>query len=195
MRALVGLGNPGTEYQGTRHNIGFEVIDALARFLKIRLKIRRSGRESNFRSGSGLIGEESVVLVQPLTYMNNSGEAVREIVELFRLELQSLLVIVDDFHLPLGSIRLRRGGSDGGHNGLYSIIDQLQSDDFPRLRCGIGGESMPSDKRELARYVLSPFEKQELDPVRGLTLRARDAAIVAVAEGLDVAISRFNRTI
>jgi peptidyl-tRNA hydrolase, PTH1 family len=190
VRALVGLGNPGSEYEGTRHNIGFAVVDALSSLLKIRL----SGRGRNYRLGEGAIGEERVLLLQPLTYMNNSGEAVREIVEAYRLELQSLLVIVDDFHLPLGAIRIRLKGSDGGHNGLYSIIEQLQSDNFPRLRCGIGGESMPSDNREMAHYVLSPFEKQEQDAVRDLTLRARDAAVVAVSEGFEAAVSRFNRT-
>jgi PTH1 family peptidyl-tRNA hydrolase len=190
----VGLGNPGSEYDGTRHNIGFAVIDALARHLKIRLKTRFGFWKRNYRLGTGSIGKESVLLVEPLTYMNNSGEAVREIVETYRLELQSLLVIVDDFQLPLGAIRLRHRGSDGGHNGLSSIIEQLQTDEFPRLRCGIGGESMPSDKRQMAGYVLSPFEKREEEAVADLTLRARDAAFVAVAEGLDAAISRFNRT-
>ena len=193
MRALVGLGNPGLEYEGTRHNIGFAVVDALSLLLKVRLKVRLRDGGGNYRSGEGLIGEERVLLVKPLTYMNNSGEAVGAIVSTYGLRLQDLLVIVDDFHLPLGSLRLRRGGSDGGHNGLSSIIYELQSDNFPRLRCGIGSESMPAEKSEMAGFVLSPFEKQELEAVGELTVRARDAAVAAVTGGLEEAIGRFNR--
>lgn len=189
MHALVGLGNPGSEYEGTRHNLGFAVLDALSGLLKVRL---RPG-PGNYRSCSGLIGRETVLLVQPMTYMNNSGEAVQAVVESYRLELRDLLVIVDDFQLPLGALRLRLKGSDGGHNGLYSIIYHLRSHEFPRLRCGIAGDSMPADKREMARFVLSPFERHERDAVRDLTVRARDAAVVAVTDGLEAAVNRFNR--
>jgi PTH1 family peptidyl-tRNA hydrolase len=184
----VGLGNPGSEYEGTRHNIGFAVVDALAALLRIPLRAQRG----NYRAGAGSAGGRSVLLVQPMTYMNNSGEAVREIVATHGLEVRNLLVIVDDFHIPLGVLRIRAGGSDGGHNGLYSIGLHLQSEEFPRLRCGIGSAEMPVNKKEMARFVLSPFASGELETVRGLIERARDAAVAAVTEGLEAAIAGFN---
>jgi len=188
VRALIGLGNPGSEYDGTRHNIGFAVIDAIAESLNVRL--RREG--GTFLTAPALIDGKKILLVQPRSYMNNSGEEVKAVVETHGLGLDDVLIIVDDFHLPLGTLRLRLKGSDGGHNGLYSIIEQLGSNAFPRLRCGIGGETMPKDKKELARYVLSPFEQQEREAVRRLIARGRDAALVAATESVEAAISRFN---
>jgi len=189
VHALVGLGNPGWEYEGTRHNIGFAVVEALSLILDIPL---RSGGRS-YRSGSGSIAGKKVLLAQPTTYMNNSGEAVLEIVYRHGVGIRDLLVIADDFHLPLGSLRLRAKGTDGGHNGLYSIIYHLNSDEFPRLRCGIGSESMPANKKEMAAFVLAPFSNDERDPVRDLVERAREAAIETVSAGLEAAASRFNR--
>ncbi|TLY29382.1 MAG: aminoacyl-tRNA hydrolase [Ignavibacteria bacterium] len=190
MRVLIGLGNPGSEYDGTRHNIGFAVIDALAEALNVRL--RRESGIPHCGAAPALIDGKKILLVQPRSYMNNSGEEVRAIVETHGLGPDDLLIIVDDFHLPLGTLRLRLKGSDGGHNGLYSIIEQLGSNAFPRLRCGIGGETMPKDKKELARYVLSPFERHEREAVRRMIARARDAALVAATESVEAAISRFN---
>ncbi|OLD78033.1 MAG: aminoacyl-tRNA hydrolase [Ignavibacteria bacterium 13_1_40CM_2_61_4] len=190
MRALIGLGNPGSEYDGTRHNIGFAVVDALAEALNVRL--RRGSGFPQSGTAQAQFGGKKILLVQPRSYMNNSGEEVKAVVETHGLGLDDLLIIVDDFHLPLGTLRMRLKGSDGGHNGLYSVIEQLGSNAFPRLRCGIGGETMPKDKKELARYVLSPFEQHEREAVRRMITRARDAALVAAGESVEAAISRFN---
>ncbi|MBI1805146.1 MAG: aminoacyl-tRNA hydrolase [Ignavibacteriae bacterium] len=185
---IIGLGNPGSEYDGTRHNIGFRVIDAVAEALNIDL---HSG-PGEYMVGSKSLRTQDLVLVKPLTYMNNSGIATHEIVAQYNLLLRQILVVVDDFHLPLGTLRLRIKGSDGGHNGLYSIIYHLQSEDFPRMRCGIGGETMPGNKKEMARYVLTPFEKGERDVVQKMIERARDAVLVAATESIKAAVNRFS---
>ncbi len=189
MWIVIGLGNPGWEYERSRHNLGFAVVDALAASTGIRL-VPGAGE---YHAGSGRSGGDEVVLVKPTTYMNNSGVAVREILERLKAGLDRILVVVDDFNLPLGSLRLRKRGSPGGHNGLYSIVYQLQSEEFARLRCGIAGSTMPAEKRKLASYVLAPFERDEESAVDSLVLAARDAVLAVVREGLDAAISRFNR--
>jgi len=188
MLAIIGLGNPGSEYDGTRHNVGFAVLDAITESLHVRLRADRG----EYLIGSRILGQQEMVLVKPLTYMNNSGLAVKEIVQTYNFPLSQALIVVDDFHLPLGTIRLRMNGTDGGHNGLYSIIYHLQSGDFPRLRCGIGGRTMPVNKKEMARYVLSPFDKDEQPAVKNMIERARDAAIAAATENIESAMSRFN---
>lgn len=133
-----------------------------------------------------------VILVKPLTYMNNSGDAVADIVERYNVALDELLIICDDFQLPLGSIRLRAKGSDGGHNGLRSVINRLQSREFPRLRCGIAGKTMPTKKSSMASYVLAPFEKDEIPVVEAMVDRARDAALTFVREGIVAAMNTFH---
>ena len=188
MHAFIGLGNPGSEYDGTRHNLGFSVIDALSEELAVELKAGH---------GEYLIGKSSYrgrtcCLVKPLTYMNNSGVALRDLTAWHKIHLDEILVICDDFHLPLGSLRLRPSGSDGGHNGLYSVIYHLQTEKFPRLRCGIGSETMPSRNSELARFVLTVFRKNELHDVREMVARARDAALVFASSGLTDAMNKFN---
>ena len=188
MFVIVGLGNPGSEYEGTRHNLGFAVIDALAKKLGVNF---RPGR-GEFVIGFSNTGDKEIALLKPLTYMNNSGIAVKEIVEWYKTSLNDLLVVTDDFHLPLGTLRMRLKGSDGGHNGLYSVIYQLQSDEFPRMRCGIGSESMPKNKKEIADFVLSPFEKQEREIVQDLIQRAQEAALVTATDGIETAMNRFN---
>ena len=147
--------------------------------------------------GEYMIGKRSrrgehVIVVKPLTYMNNSGIAVGEIVNRYEIPLQNILVVCDDFQLPLGTLRLRPRGSDGGHNGLYSIISQLGSQNFPRLRCGIAGERMPEKKSEMARYVLSPFESDEEPEVRRMVARAADAVLLFLARGIEAAMNTFN---
>jgi len=188
--ALVGLGNPGSEYQGTRHNIGFEVIDALAETLKADLEAGRG----DYLIGRAAHRQTTIALVKPLTYMNNSGLAVGDLVERYHLSPAELLVISDDFHLPLGTLRLRLRGSDGGHNGLYSIIYHLESDEFPRLRCGIGGKTLPQRKSSMAEYVLAPFEEDEQEAVRSMVLRARDVVLDACVHGVDRALNAANMT-
>jgi PTH1 family peptidyl-tRNA hydrolase len=146
---VVGLGNPSSEYEETRHNIGFVVVDETAKELGIKFH----KENSDYLIGIKNYRNQLIALVKPLTYMNNSGIAVKNIIEQYKLPLENLLVVVDDFNIPIGTIRIRRSGSSGGHNGLESIIYHLQTEDFPRLRCGIGSESMPKNKQELANLV------------------------------------------
>ncbi len=191
MLALIGLGNPGAEYAETRHNIGFMVVDVLSGGARM----QTTWGSGEYLSLARRFDHGESLLVKPMTYMNNSGLAVRRVAEEFGLDTADLLVIVDDFHLPLGSLRIRRGGSDGGHNGLRSIIEHLGTDAFPRMRCGIGGASMPADKSGKADYVLSPFDRQERGAVRELIEHAAEAARTAVSLGIEQAVQRCNRTI
>ena len=188
MFVIIGLGNPGAEYDGTRHNIGFAVVDAIARSLNLDLQAGRG----EYVGGWKLLRQREIILVKPLTYMNNSGVAIAEIIGSRAIPMDQLLVVVDDFHLPLGTLRLQKKGSDGGHNGLYSIIYHLQSENFPRLRCGIGGETMPVNRKEMAGYVLSPFEKEEKAIVIKMIERASTIAGIAATENIDAAIGRLN---
>ena len=143
--------------------------------------------------GFGTHGQTRVGLLKPLTYMNNSGSAVTDIRTRYNAPLQKLLVICDDFQLPLGTLRLRSRGSDGGHNGLYSIIYHLHSDEFPRLRLGIAGESTPSNKSFMADYVLSTFSEKEKETVQTMVACASDAALAVLDHGLENAMNQFNR--
>ncbi len=188
MFALIGLGNPGAEYAATRHNTGFLVIDAVAEKLGLRFQAVDGG----YLLAEGKIDNWDVLLIKPLTYMNNSGYAVRDAIERCQIDVRNFLVIVDDFHLPLGAIRIRHRGSDGGHNGLRSIAHHLQSTDFARMRCGIAGESMPEEKSLMAEYVLSPFTSSEMKALRRLVDAARDAAIACASDGVDAAMQKFN---
>ncbi len=170
--AIVGLGNPGTQYQETRHNVGFLVVNELCRRLRAPLK---PGKGEYLIARTNLEGIE-LYIAAPMTFMNNSGTAVVGVLERYRLTARDLLVVVDDFALPLGTIRFRLKGSDGGHNGLASIIYMLNSHEFPRLRCGIGTAAMPQDS-DMAPFVLSPFEAGEVPVVKDMVKRAVDACL------------------
>jgi len=184
---IVGLGNPGPVYAGTRHNVGFMVVDVLANRLHLQF---RPGRGDFWYAGVAR-GEEVMTLVKPVTYMNRSGEAVVDALEQFGFPVSDLVVVVDDFALPLGTLRLRPGGSDGGHNGLASIIYRLQSDQFPRIRCGIRTEVLPP-KDQTADFVLSPFALEERSTVEAMIARAADAAQDIQRSGLERAMGLFN---
>lgn len=181
---VLGLGNPGAEYAHTRHNIGFDVIDILASRHRIRLNLHRD----HARYGLGRIADVPVLLAKPMTYMNRSGEAARALLQRYPLEPARLLVIVDDVALPPGKIRVRPSGSDGGHNGLESIIQCLGTQAFPRVRVGIG--SPPPG--QMVEYVLSRFSPQEQPIIEEALQRAADAVEVAIAEGVQAAMNRFN---
>lgn len=190
MKWIVGLGNPGTMFKGTRHNVGYEVVDELLRM-----------HDGDWKEGRGeyLVaslehGSLPLSLVKPLTSMNDCGVAVSDVVLSNRVDWDDLLVVCDDFNLPLGRLRLRPGGSDGGHNGLYSIIYQMQTERFPRLRCGIASEHLPARKELLSDFVLTPFEPNELPTVKRMIARAAEAASVFVEEGMEKSMSHFNRT-
>jgi PTH1 family peptidyl-tRNA hydrolase len=176
--AIVGLGNPGSQYQRTRHNLGFLVIDELCRRFRIAL---RPGKGEYLVARTNIEGADTY-LAAPTTFMNASGVAVLDMLERYQLRSHELLVVVDDFAIPLGTLRFRRKGSDGGHNGLASIIFMMNSNDFPRLRCGIGVESMPP-KSEMASFVLSPFGQEEIPTVEDMVRRAADACIEFARRG------------
>ena len=185
MALIVGLGNIGAEYEGTRHNIGFHIVYTLAETLKIELLPGKGP----FISGSGKHKGRKVVLVIPTTYMNRSGLAVSKALKTFDISLSDCLVVTDDINLPTGKIRLRPGGSSGGHNGLSDIIETLGSDLFPRLRFGIGNNF---GKGRQADYVLSGFEDEEQDAVQLGTDRAHDAALCFIRNGIVPAMNTFN---
>lgn len=182
MKAIVGLGNPGREYAGTRHNIGFDVLDEVARRWHVQLRPWKSVADM------AVVSNRGVVLVEPQTYMNLSGDAVSRIAAFHKLEPTDVLVVVDEVQLPLGRLRVRRNGSAGGHNGLKSIIQHIGAE-FPRLRIGVG---RGDPKWDLADHVLSKFGREEREAVADLVSRAADAVELFAGEGLDVVMNRFN---
>jgi len=183
MWLVAGLGNPGDEYERTRHNTGFMVIDALA--ARYSISIRQ--KTTNFIFGKGLIEDRKAILVKPLTFMNRSGVAVRE--ALFKFdEIENLLVVHDDLDLDTGVIRIKKTGSSGGHNGIQSIIDSLNSKDFLRIKIGIGRPTRISPER----YVLRAFNKQEKTIIDEAVENAVDAVRFIITEGIAHAQSRFH---
>jgi peptidyl-tRNA hydrolase, PTH1 family len=185
-RLIVGIGNPGPEYAKTRHNVGFRVLDALAKRLNV------SKQEARFRGVYAVapIGDLKVGLLKPLTYVNFSGQAVSEAVKQLNLQPEQILVVLDDAQLPLGKLRMRPKGSSGGHKGLQSIIDALQTEEIPRLRVGIGS---PPEGVDMVTFVLSPFEDDEELVIGEAVERAADAAIVWATEGINAAMQKFNK--
>lgn len=186
MHIICGLGNPGRQYENTRHNIGFIAIDRLADKLDVKVN------KSKFRSlvGETKIGSEKVMLVKPQTFMNDSGLAVKEIVDFYKVDPKYLIVIYDDFDIPEGTVRIRPFGSSGTHNGMRSIIRLLGSDRFPRIRIGTGKENMES--RELIGFVLGGFSKEEVGIMEEAVDAACDAAVCYVESGIDLAMNRYN---
>ncbi len=182
---LVGLGNPGRVYTRNRHNVGFMVIDALAR--QLNLGTPRLQMKALIQNGH--LDGHRVILAKPQTYMNLSGEAVGSLVRYYKIPLAHLLVIHDDLDLPFGVIRLRPGGGAGGHKGLISIIERLGTQAFPRLRFGIG---RPPGRMDPADYVLQDFSESDQPALDLLIDRAVQAIRVFVTEGLDTAMNRFN---
>jgi PTH1 family peptidyl-tRNA hydrolase len=187
MLLVVGLGNPGSEYDGTRHNVGFGVVRTIADGFRMRFSTRHLSRIA-----AGSAQGVDIVLCQPLTYMNNSGEAVRSLLSEFRLPPEGLLVCCDDLHLPLGTVRLRKTGGDGGHNGLRSVIREIGSDAFPRLRCGIRGATVPGPGEATADYVLSAFERSELSGAEAMVKRAAASVLMLARHGIDRAMNIVN---
>lgn len=185
-RLIVGLGNPGAEYAGTRHNIGFVVADLLAE--RARADWKEDGRAGALVA-SGRLRGRPVTLVKPQTYMNRSGASVKHLLRRLGLDVRDCLVIYDDINLPPGKLRLRKNGSAGGHNGMQDIIDALGSDGFPRLRFGVGNDF---ERGRQADYVLSPFSPEQQPEVDAALPRAVQAATTFVTDGLVTAMNRFN---
>jgi len=183
-KVVVGLGNPGAEYAQTRHNVGYWVLDALA--LAHGIAVCRDRLAST--CGEGEIEGVPVLLAKPLTYMNNSGRAVAKLMDYARAGPESVLVICDDFALDLGKIRLR-GGSSGGHRGLQDIVERIGSQDFPRLRFGIG--PLPADV-DAYDFVLSPFKPAERKLVEDRVIEAAQAAAMVVTKSIEEAMNVFN---
>lgn len=186
-RIVVGLGNPGEQYRDTRHNIGYAVADDLAD----RSRIRWKGGKGDYFVALADTATATMVLIKPTTFMNGSGLAVVQALEHFRGTIEDLLVVVDDFALPLGSVRIRSEGTDGGHNGLRSVIYHLATTQFSRLRCGIGITGMPP-KDEMATFVLSRFGPDELEQVNTMVRRASDACLSWSGEGITRTMNKFN---
>ncbi len=185
MKLIVGLGNPGTEYERTRHNVGWMVLDAFAR--KFRIDV--SKHEKNALTGSGRVAGGSVMVAKPLTYMNLSGDAVRLLTNAYLESIDDLLIVYDDIDLPLGKLRIRPNGSAGTHNGMRSIIATLTTEKFARLRVGIGG---PGDAN-LRDHVLDEFTSEEQPVVDRATERAVNALVLFARGDLKRAMNQFNR--
>jgi|Deesub1362A_J573_1020465.scaffolds.fasta_scaffold00311_5 PTH1 family peptidyl-tRNA hydrolase len=184
MWLIAGLGNPGEEYEGTRHNIGFRVIDLLSEKSSINLRYKTK----NYIYGKGLMEGKGIVLLKPLTFMNRSGVALSTAFRRFN-DIDDILVIHDDLDLPLGVIRIKRGGSSGGHRGVESIIRSLGTGDFIRLRLGIGR----SERLSPERYVLSPFLKSERSDVERMVEEATEAVSIILTKGMAIAQNRFHK--
>lgn len=186
MKLVVGLGNPGRQYVGTRHNVGYEVLAELARrwAAENRPRVQFSGE-----TVSATIHGVKVLLLSPTTYMNRSGTSVRAATDFYKLDLQDILVVCDDMNLPLGKLRFRSRGSSGGHKGLADIIRALGTEEVPRLRIGIG---KPPGGEDSVRFVLSHFGKEEETIIRGAYRRAADAVEIWVTQGIEACMSQFN---
>jgi PTH1 family peptidyl-tRNA hydrolase len=186
VKLVVGLGNPGRPYAGTRHNVGFEVVETVAERHRVEWEAAPRGTEAvvgRWRAGGA-------VLAKPLTSMNLSGPAIVGLLQFFKIDIADLLVVVDETYLELGRLRARASGSAGGHNGLKSVIEALGTGEFARLRVGVGrGDA----RRDLADHVLAKFDTAERPIVGEVVGRAADAAEVFVAEGIQPVMNRFNR--
>ncbi len=183
---VAGLGNPGQKYEETRHNVGWRALDALAEETNtpvVRLKFHA-------QVGTCRIGENSVLLMKPLTYMNLSGQAVAEAARFYKVPADHVLVLSDDVSLPAGKLRIRRKGSAGGHNGLKNIIQQLGTDEFPRVKIGVG--SKPDPDYDMVEWVLGKFPPEEKKTMEDAVAQAAKAAMLLILEGPERAMSAYN---
>lgn len=186
MYLIAGLGNPGKQYEMTRHNIGFHTIDYIADRLGVNVK--KLKHKAIF--GEGTIGGEKVLLVKPQTYMNLSGESLVEFVKFYKIPIENVIVISDDIDLPTGRIRIRAKGSAGGHNGLKSIIQMLGGDNFARVRIGVGAPT--HEDYDLADFVLGRFGKDEIPVLEDAIVKADKAVAEIIARGAESAMNKFN---
>ncbi len=186
MYIIVGLGNPTSRYAGTRHNVGFEVIDRLAKKYGIDVNTKKH----KAMIGKGVIGTQKVLLVKPQTFMNLSGESVREIIDYYKAKESDLIIIYDDISLAVGQLRIRAKGSAGGHNGIKSIIQHTGTQEFWRIKVGVGEKPA---HRDLADYVLGRFQGEEKEIMEEAFLDAADAAVVMMQDGIEAAMNQFNR--
>ena len=186
MYVIVGLGNPTSQYAATRHNIGFDVITRIADEYNISMDFKKH----KAICGKGYIEGEKVILAQPQTYMNLSGESVRELVDFYKISTDELIIIYDDISLDVGQLRIRTKGSAGGHNGIKSIIQHLGTQEFLRIKFGVGDKPKGWD---LADYVLARFPNNEQETVRETMNNAAEACKIIITEGVDAAMNRYNK--
>ena len=185
MFVIAGLGNPGAKFANTKHNLGFVAVDLLAGRHGIGVKRLRH----KALVGEGFISGKKVLLVKPQTYMNESGQSVRDAVRYYGVAMENLFLVYDDVDIPAGTLRIRKRGSAGSHNGMKSVIYLLEDDGFPRFRIGIGGDMGPLSLRD---YVLSGFSGEQMDPMRAAVSGCADAIETALSEGIDAAMLRYN---
>ena len=186
MYLIAGLGNPDKKYEATRHNIGFETIDLLAH--KTGIKLSKLKHKAVW--GDGIIGGEKVIIAKPQTYMNLSGESIRDIASFYKIPPENIIIVCDDINIELGRVRIRPKGSDGGHNGLKSIIYQLASDEFVRIRMGVGAPK--GEHYNLADYVLGRFSKEEIEILTPTANRVTEAIEAIIREGVSSAMNKYN---
>lgn len=185
IKLVVGLGNPGKVYASTRHNLGYQVVDLFLRRYQIKLKPGKG----EFLYQKIKSGKKNFYVAKPTTFMNDSGIAVLEMLEKLKVKIPEMLLVCDDFNLPLGKIRLREKGSDGGHNGLKSVIYHIGSLEFPRLRLGIGA---PPEKMPTEVFVLEKFDKSETEIVEDMLSKAEEAVEAVIQSGLQKAMNKYN---
>ena len=186
MHIIIGLGNPTAQYQATRHNIGWDAITRISDDYRIPL----DSKAHKANCGKGYIEGEKVIIAQPITYMNLSGESVRALVNFYKVAPEDIIVIYDDISLDVGQLRIRKKGSAGGHNGMKSIINHLGTDEFPRIRVGVGDK--PKDW-DLADYVLSRFQGDEQPAIREALQSTSDACRMIITSGIEAAMNQYNK--
>lgn len=185
MYLIIGLGNPEKDYSNTRHNMGFNVINKIANQYKIEVS------KNKFKGlyGSGIIEGEKVILLKPQTYMNLSGESIKETMQFYKIEKEQIIVIYDDIDIKPGIIKIRKAGGAGTHNGMKSVIQELNTQDFKRVRVGIG---MPEEKENLIEYVIGAIPEEEKEKLDKATDVAKEAVIEMIKSGIDIAMNKFN---
>lgn len=186
MYIIVGLGNPTDQYQATRHNVGWDAITRLSDDYRIPLDFKKH----KAICGKGFIEGEKVILAKPITYMNLSGESVRELTDFYKVSPQEIIIIYDDISLEVGQLRIRQKGSAGGHNGIKSIIRHLGTEEFPRIKVGVGDKPAGWD---LADYVLSRFQVEEQPLIREALKDSSEACKMIITSGIEAAMNRYNR--
>lgn len=185
MYIIIGLGNPEKDYSGTRHNMGFDTINKIAKQYEIEIS------KSKFKGlyGSGIIEGKKVILLKPQTYMNLSGESVKEIIEFYKVETDQIIIIYDDIDIEPGIIKLRKTGGPGTHNGMKSVVHELNTQNFNRVRVGIG---KPIEKENLIEYVIGAIPKEDKEKLEKGTELAKQAVIEIIKNGIDIAMNKFN---
>lgn len=185
MYLIVGLGNPENEYSNTRHNMGFQTINKLAKQYEIKIT------KNKFKGlyGNGRIGEQKVILLKPQTYMNLSGENIKQMLQFYKIEMEKLIVIYDDMDIQPGMIKIRKAGGAGTHNGMKSVVTELNTQNFKRIRVGIG---MPEEKKDLIEYVIGAIPDQDKEKLEQGTDLAKEAIIEIIKSGIDKAMNKFN---